>query len=273
MTLLTAIVRRRPLRLAVLGAAALAAVAAAGEERTGRLTYRAEDNLSMREGTIELWLNVGYDVNEFLPSTDKYEGLLAIARVEGDAGAFNIGHFAGAGYKPEAGLYVSLGSSKTELHGFFCGKFLPEPGEWRHLALTWQGKRLRFYLDGKLTGERTSPEFLHLAFGPVGAKPILLGDRWERRGRMAIDEFRVSSVARRPDELGFHGRLAPDPFTMILDDFEAEFTPDGKRRTTPLVIFAGDGGLPDKRCEFVDGKFGKGLALFTDTRQPEASKD
>ena len=79
---------------------------------------------------------------------------------------------------------------------------------------------------------------------------------------MVIDDLRVSTVARRPDELGFAvGKLSPDPFTAVLDSFEADFEPDGKTATRPALILSGPGGVPSKGCAFVPGRFGKALSL------------
>ena len=228
---------------------------------TGTLTYPAEDNIDMREGTIEFWLEVCFDVQEHLPSTEKYDGLLALVRLAGESGGVTMGYFAGAGYKPSAGLFCSLASKKATLHGFFLGKFLPKPDEWLHLALSWKGKKFWFHLDGEQRVEKTCLEFIHLAFGPMGQHPIFFGDKWHRRAEMVIDELRISTVARRPDELGCHGRLEVDPYTLVLDSFDGRFTPDGKKRTQSAAVFAGVGGLPSKQCEFVGGRFGKGLAF------------
>lgn len=231
-------------------------------ERTGIVTYRAEDNVDFREGTIELWLRVPFDVREHLPSGTKYKGLLTIADIASQHGSFGIIYFAGAMHRPEAGFYCSAGSRKVELHGISFGRLVVEPDEWHHIAVTWKGTVLKAYLDGRQCGERTCPEIIHVALGTVGDQPLRLGDKWEAKGRMVIDELRVSSVAREPRELGVHGKLAPDLYTRILDGFETGFDADGKQRTQPRVMFAGDGGLPSRHCEFVTGRFGAGLALF-----------
>lgn len=231
-------------------------------ERTGTVLYRAEDNLDLREGTLELWLRVPFDVREHLPSGKEYKGLLTVAELVSRSGSLGLIYFAGAMHRPEAGFYCSVGSKEVELHGISFGRFILEPNEWHHLALTWKGCVLRAYLDGQLCSERTCPELLHVALGPVGAEPLRLGDKWEANGRMVIDELRVSSVAREPHELGAHGKMAADPYTRILDPFETAFDPDGTKCTQPQVMFAGQGGLPSRYCEFVEGRFGAGLALF-----------
>jgi len=241
---------------------ATAFLVAATSAETGSLTYPAEDNIRMREGTIEFWMKVPFDVRRRISPTKKYQGLLPIVRLSGEDGALNLHWFTGASYKGTAGLFCSMASKKVKLNGFFMGKFLPKPNTWRHFALTWKDKKFRFYLDGKLRIEKTCIEFIHVSFGPIARHPIFFGDKWNRHGEMALDEVRVSSVARRVEELGCHGKLKPDPFTLILDDFEKPFKPDAKKRTSPSVMFRGEGGLPGKLCEFVEGKYGRGLALY-----------
>jgi len=255
--------------------AALASIACCqtlSAAETGTLTYPAEDNIDMREGTIEFWLRVCFDVQEHLPSTDKYDGLLALVRLAGGSGGVTMGYFAGAGYKPSAGLFCSLASKKATLHGFFLGKFLPKPDEWHHLALSWKGKKFWFHLDGEQRVEKTCLEFIHLAFGPMGQHPIFIGDKWHRRAEMVIDELRISTVARRSSELGWHGKLRVDPYTLVLDPLDGSFTPDGKKRTEPAVVFGGVGGVPSKQCELVEGRFGNGLAFLETTGTGAKSK-
>lgn len=229
---------------------------------TGTLTYPSAGNLDMREGTLEMWISVPFDVQDYLPSDETYQGLLAIARIEGEHGTMSLGYCAGAMMRPGAGLFASLGSDIVEIHSFSAGQFLPAPGEWHHIAVSWSGRRARYYVDGELRGERVTLAPLAQAFGSVGVEPLLIGDRWGRNGRMAIDELRVSAVERTPEELGWHGPLAVDPYTRILDRFDRPTPLDGATPTSPDVIFLGEGGLPSRQCRFVEGKFGQALALY-----------
>ncbi|MEA3400511.1 MAG: LamG domain-containing protein [Armatimonadota bacterium] len=229
---------------------------------TGTVTYPSAGNIEMREGTLEMWVSIPFDVQEYLPSDETYQGLLAIARIEGEHGTLSLGYCAGAMMRPGAGLFASLGSDLVQLHSLSAGQFTPLPGEWHHVAVTWSGNRVRYYVDGEMRGERVTLAPLAQAFGSVGAKPLLLGDPWGRNARMAIDELRVSSVERAPEELGWHGRLEVDPYTRILDRFDQTFEIDGETRTSPEVIFVGDGGLPSRHCRFIDGRFGGALALY-----------
>jgi hypothetical protein len=238
--------------------------------QTGTLDYPSEDNLDFKEGTVEFWFQPGYDTASHLPSTETFDGLAAILDLRGDTGAMGVSHFAGGAAKPSAILSVRLSSDRQDLFGVSGGEFTPKKGEWHHFALSWKDKVVNFYLDGAIAPGRkgkmspfTALDFLHLAFGTVGRHPIRVGDKWNARSRFAVDDFRLSAVARAPEELGFRvGPLKPDPSTRILDGFESPFDPDGKQRTRPAVIFSGEGGLPSPQCRFVEGKFGKALALY-----------
>jgi hypothetical protein len=74
-----------------------------------------------------------------------------------------------------------------------------EPGQWYHVALTWDGAKTVFYVDGKPAGEA---EFA----GPLGRcdQDIYLGNddtlNWSWNGDIA--DIRISNKALTPDE--FH---------------------------------------------------------------------
>lgn len=228
---------------------------------TGTLAYPMEDNLAMAEGTIEFWVQTPLDLQSVV-SDGPYRGLLNLVEVQGSDGGFKMYLFSGASYTGTVGGFVSMGSRTVELTPFALGRFLPQSGVWHHLALTWRDRTMTFFLDGKQRTQKTSIGRFATAFGTAGEKPLFFGDVHGAGGMFVLDELRVSSVARSADELGFHGMLAADPYTRILDRFEEEFVPDGSTRTKPDILFAGEGGIPTKSCHFSAGKFGRGIALF-----------
>ncbi|MFZ4695737.1 MAG: LamG-like jellyroll fold domain-containing protein [Verrucomicrobiia bacterium] len=262
--------RTRPIRAWPLLALSMALVFPCLAGQTGTLDYPSEDNLDFKEGTVEFWFQPLYDTASFLPSSEKFQGLSAILDLAGESGGLSVSHYAGASAAPSATLTVRLNSEKQDLFGFSGGEFTPKKGEWHHFALAWKGREVNFYLDGAIAPGRKgkmSPfavlEFLNIAFGAVGRHPIRVGDKWNTNGKFAVDDLRVSSVARAVEQLGFAvGALKPDPSTRILDSFEESFEPDGKTRTRPKVIVSGEGGLPSPGCRFVEGKFGKALSLY-----------
>ena len=246
----------------ICAAAMLVLACAIGWAETGTLIYPTAGNLDMREGTLEMWVSVPFDVQDHLPSDETYNGLLAITRINGEHGKMSLGYCAGAMMRPGAGLFASLGSDIVELHPLSAGQFTPRPGAWHHLAVTWSGQRLRYYVDGELRSELLTLAPLAQAFGAV-IQPLLVGDKWGVNGQMAIDELRLSTVERTPDELGWNGQLAVDPYTRILDRFETLARLDGRLLTEPDVMFLGDGGAATAQCRLVDGRFGRALALYS----------
>jgi len=251
---------RKPCLWSALALAATLMVAPAARAGTGTTTYPSGDNISFKAGTLECWIELGFDPSKNI-SPDKYRSLAALFTIKGERGGMNVYMYTGASFKNAYGWACSIGGR---------GKPLPlgarregwKKGEWHHVALVWKGRNMALYLDGKKASHRVQPTTVEEAFGAATDVPILIGDRWGRNARYALDDLRLSTIARGPEELGFHGKLKPDPYTSILDDFEKPFKPDGKTRTKPAVMFAGEGGLPGKGCAFVEGKFGKGLALY-----------
>lgn len=225
---------------------------------TGTLTYPAPDNIDWREGTVECWIKFNFEPAASLPSKD-YQGFAALLSLSGSAGALNIHYMAQPGSN-EASWWCSIGP-ETVFTAFGIASPPVHKNEWHHIALVWAGESTRAYFDGKLAGHFTHLVTLAKGFGAVG-KEIFVGDKWNARAHYVLDEFRVSRVARRPEELGFNGQLKRDAFTSILDPFEGDFEPDGKAVTHPSVMLSGEGGVPSAQCQFVDGKFGKGLAFY-----------
>lgn len=236
-------------------------LAAAAQAQTGTLVYPGGSNVNLRSGTVECWLQFGLDPREVFPS-DEYLGLLSLVRVGTERAVISASYYAGSSMKPEAGWNVSAGPQPPMLP-VTMHRVVWTPGDWHHVAITWDGNVMRFYADGKLAGEREQNVSFAQAVDAPDQVRILFGDVWGNRGRVILDEVRVSLVAREPEELGYHvGKLEPDPYTSVLDPLEGDFQPDGKMHTRPTIIFTGEGGLPSRPGEFVEGKFGKGLSLY-----------
>jgi hypothetical protein len=232
-----------------------------GSVSTGTLTYPALDNIDFREGTIECWVKFAFDPRQYLPSKD-YLSMVSLWNVGTPRGGMNVSFMVQAG-QSNATWFCSMGP-KPRIHGTFIGTPSSDLlGRWQHVALVWKNRETMAYLDGKLSGrvEHLVPPYQ--IWGRLDMKPVFFGDQWGRYALIALDDVRVSRIARAPEELGFAvGELKPDPYTTVLDPFEDDFVPDGKRETTPRVILNGTGGLPSPQCRFVPGKFGKGLAFF-----------
>jgi len=234
---------------------------------TGVLRYPLKYNINLEEGTIECWMKLNIEPHEFLPAKN-FAGICSLVMLSGDRGGFSTSYFVGS----------TFGAEKAGWHVRFSprAKMLPlgsvamwHKNEWRHWAVTWKGRETWFYLDGKQVSYRSHPATFADTVGGLGGKallpkwPFYFGDRWNRAANYTLDDIRVSSIARQPNELGFAvGELKVDPYTILLDSFEESFIPDGKQTTSPRVLWDGKGGVVSRINHFTDGKFGKGLSFL-----------
>jgi hypothetical protein len=100
---------------------------------------------------------------------------------------------------------------------------------WTHIALTYDGARVRFFVDGRLTGEAE-------ATGPVtpNTLPLVIGADVDAQGRAVsfwkgdLDEVRLSRVARYTQEFEPARRLSRDADTIVLLGFDEPLEADMK---------------------------------------------
>ncbi len=89
-------------------------------------------------------------------------------------------------------------------------------GQWHHLAGTWDGSNMSFYLDGLLKGTVAAAGTISY---PV-SNPVVLGADNEASGNLEwffpgrIDEVRISDVALSPSQ--FLTSPVPEPATLAL---------------------------------------------------------
>jgi hypothetical protein len=97
------------------------------------------------------------------------------------------------------------------------------PGKWTHFALVHDGKLLRLFVDGRLAGKSHKPPLTNFNDLPffVGAEPSRLGSaRSFFTG--AVDEVRLSSVARYADSFTPAHHHERDAQTLLLLHFDTE---------------------------------------------------
>lgn len=248
----------------------IAVVAAAAPDTkpadlTGVITYPAFGNLSLEEGTIECWVTLAFDPEDAAGEWYRFF-LFAVRSTDEQFQQFQL-----FWRTPVKGFttnsVVFEGVKQNQLVG--KAQLGWKKGEMHHIALTWANARdYELYLDGQCVSRGRR---LQRWEGNIQNLTISIGLQLGA-GRYAcpivVDELRVSSVARKPNELGFFATkpLSEDVFTLILDHFDGRFTPNGKRQTRCDVIsrFSSEvGGTPSRQCRFVKGKFGRALALFT----------
>lgn len=241
--------------LIVLFPASAANAAEAGKRSYGEAVYPAPGNIISVEGTVELWYKFMPDVEDMDRSKSFFRWM--IFRLESDA--MGLLFFIDNSIKP-----------RTSLKGFYPAAIPPmsqkalQPGEWRHFAYTWKGRKTCLFLDGVKVNEVNNSKALTDIMATQGR--IVLGFQ---KSAAVYDELCISSKARTPEEIKerMKSPLKPDVDTMLLDNFEEDFLPDGTRETTAAYIsgWSGEkGAKAGKGCHFVEGRYGKGLASFTD---------
>lgn len=141
-----------------------------------------------------------------------------------------------------------------------------EPGTWHHFAITWHDARVvRAYIDGELAQEMEFPYAIARPV-PAVARIVIGHPEVSSFNRIAIDDLRISTVARPPDSLGFHqAPLQADPNTLLLLDFEEIEERDGQRLVRPAVMARADAdeAYAIRGGRIIAGKTGQGFALTT----------
>ena len=243
------------------------------------LDFPASSLIDVDEGTFECWLKFAF---EPLAMHKGYSGRGALFSIDYHDPAF-----------PRDGMDFAIGtkfSGERTATGMMClvrigaiieGGELKHPGlvglgqtlkrnQWIHFAAVWKGcDDVQIYVNSEHRGGRT----FHGSF----CRPLNSGARLyfgnsperPRASLLAIDEVRISSIARKPEAFSMHGgKPQLDPWTLMVLDFDT-------------VEAAGDGIIPTYAADMsiepqpipavyrlVEGKYGKGLA-FTATEFAE----
>lgn len=178
-------------------------------EGVEELTFGVRDNVSLRQGTVVMWLKgSNFAPGETTTNGKKRGNVAFLHMVFGNADAridFRLYEYGGTVYfdwsnslPPQA--WGSVGRVQTALTG-------TKMGEWFQLAMTWNATNLSLYLNGerKATGRLPlkAAETLDLIADParsyIGFKSRFHGDKneWE----VVLDDIRVYSRALRPLEI------------------------------------------------------------------------
>lgn len=115
-----------------------------------------------------------------------------------------------AGFVHAGGAYASVGADRPW-----------DFARWTHVALSYDGSRVRFFVDGRLTGEAE-------ASGAVtpNTLPLVIGADVDAQGRAVsfwkgdLDEVRLSRGARYTGDFEPERRLARDADTVLLLGFD-----------------------------------------------------
>ena len=145
---------------------------------------------------------------------------------------------------------------------------IPFGADWTHFAMTWDDKTLAVYVAGKRVAETAMDDALRTALtdasGPQGL--LRFGSLSDYAGEacLRVDEVRVSSVKRYNGD-SYEVPQAPfveDKATLLLDELEVAFIPDGEDARTPA------GGCPSVGCAVVAGRFGQAVQVENGPPRP-----
>ncbi len=228
----------------------------------------------LQEATVEAWVLFDFDPAEVETGIWQAKGAwfeFSIPKKENDLGSsFSIIYgLKGTGRRTPSGsaCYMRVGFA-------IDGKEVPHPSlidctswgknNWHHVAVTWkEGRHLRVYVDGKQLVQqeypwsivRDIPSLAQVVIGFTGYLPV---------NAVAVDEVRISSIARDVEDLGFFQTpLRADPATLLLENFESVYEKEGKLWTKPavVVVTSDKAEYPVIGGRIVPGKAGKGLLL------------
>lgn len=213
------------------------------------LSYLTEDHIRPEQGTIEFWIRPDVDVTQPIDRF-YYFSLLRIAKGAkswGDQGAVSIMWLQRGGLMTLASDGPRDGATKiSNLPADTQKRLQWEPASWHHVALSWNGARVRLYTDGELLAETQASHPLPIASPGY----IVLG---HGDSRIAVDELVVSSIERSAEDIRTRMKEAPskDEHTLLLDSMETLDTLNG--RANPLRSNA---------AALVEGKFGQAVQLY-----------
>ncbi|MCD6352035.1 MAG: hypothetical protein J7M26_07940, partial [Armatimonadetes bacterium] len=215
------------------------------------VTWPAEGNFNVREGTLEAWVRPRFDPQVPLKPDDPGRGRYNRNFFLFKFGGYTVGYYWNIDDRGMR-LYVKAPDGKYPIilganNGW-------KKGEWHHIAVSW-GKEIRLYDNGKLLARRpykglllTTPENL------LGGKLTVGSGRCD----MDVDELCISDVQREPR--GHAGPLKPDDHTLLLEDFsQLKRSPAGVE-TVPRKAGGGPGAVVGP-AQLVAGKFGTALTL------------
>jgi hypothetical protein len=229
------------------------------------LRYPGPGNFDPKIGTVECW------VANNAPAPDGVER--QVFNLRGAGGGLNVTSvYAKTGQRFD--LIVTRGAAKDQVKEQVAAKDLDlKPGEFAHVAVTWNGEKTELFVNGKSYGTAfglpaeigNDPAKMKISFGT--------GDGYYEDTNVTVDEIRISRTQRysgeysRPD-----APFVLDAETLLLDHLDAAFTPDGEDAETRPAKISGQshelGGVPSLGCSFVTGKFGKAVSLPTRSKLP-----
>jgi len=168
------------------------------------LRFAANNNIQAAQGTIEAWVKSDTDGNDNTQRT-----------------IFSWGVGGGMLMSKDGGNYIKLGVNRygSDPIGNEMGVGINisnwQAGEWHHVACSWSGTSLKFYIDGILVDQTT------MNFTPpaITQSDFYIGsDSGNAHWNGEIDDFRISNTQRSDDEIlqsaGFDLSVNPNNFVQ-----------------------------------------------------------
>lgn len=233
------------------------------------LQYPARGVVDLDEGTFECWFKLAY---EPLAVVKPYLGAGSIAHVStGEHVTPTVLDFwissKWVDYRTPTKMQCSL---RCDVIGGGTGMATlsqhAKRNTWYHFAMTWKRDRYLAYIDGKPNASRGRSTGVQARV--TDAARIFLGHsaiRTDHEHLFALDEIRISSIARQPDDLGVHGKLEADEYTTLLlsfDHLEDQDRPTVVPDAIAVPFEHVEQAVP-ARARIIPGRFGQALA-FTD---------
>lgn len=210
----------------------------------GKIVYPAAGHIRKEEGTFECWYRPAVHSERQRPLAQRgHPGnreLFTVELAPGQAGS-NYGLYWN-GTVQGLVAWARTNGAVTDNPGY---SFDWEAGRWHHIAMTWDSKHLRLYLDGKQVSETPNRGFLA---APLDRAEIHIGGD---NALATIDEVRILSVARPPTVPA--KPLEPDGQTLLLDHFDRYVKGEEADGARPGVA---PPGKADAWLKFAPGRFG-----------------
>jgi hypothetical protein len=169
--------------------------------QTGTLTYPLKENVDLRDGTIECWVQFDSTSASTCPQrTPRHSQACSVFRARRERWRRVISLASIFGEK-NGGWYFRPGPQADAAPVSVAAIW--KKGEWHHVAVTWKRKLMIAYIDGKEAARRDQQATLQKMFGSVTDQQLMFGDQWHVAARFVIDDVRISTIARVPEELGF----------------------------------------------------------------------
>lgn len=162
-----------------------------------RLSYPAQGNLNMRQGTIETIVTVNFDPAKVVEQ--KRNQTLMYLKAESGNTVVWFYDYSGQGLW----FYVGLGAGYPQQYPIHitANKLGWKKGETHHLALTW-GDKTRMYIDGKLAAE--SAPYQGWLQDPLDKVDLTFGSVSRDGSDWLLRDVSIASVPATAEELAVH---------------------------------------------------------------------